>query len=763
MARPTPLTDDDLRAITDAEMRQAIGYWSGKLANQREKALVYYQGEARLDLTPPEIEGRSSVVSTDVRNVIESMLPQLMVRFAGGETVVEFEPTKPGDEQRAQQATDYVNYLYNVRNNGEAVTYVWMKDALLSKRGFLKVWWDERSEDKREEYRGLSDVELAQLMEDDEVEVLEQRSYPDEDDARDRQKALEDLQKQLDGALNAVQQARQANPQAAQQAGQQADAVQQRMAEIQGMPPKMLFDVACKRSRKGGRVRVENVPPEEFLISRRAKSIEDAPFVGHRVARTISELRSMGYQDLDDLAGDENATALNMERVTRLAYDDELAYLQVDEAITMDPSQRTVWVTECYVRVDYDGDGISELRKVVRAGNKILENEIVDCAPFVSICPVPMPHKFFGMSVADLAMESQKTKTALLRAALDNTYLQVNGRYFAVDGQVNLDDLLSSRPGGIVRTRAPGMVGRLDQGAGDLNAGMSMLEYMQGYLEDSTGWTRYNAGLDGDSLNQTATGINNLTNRADMRLDLIARNFAEGFRDLFRLILKLVSQYQSSEDIIRLRGSFVPVNPREWRNQFDTTINVGLGTGNKDQQVAHLSLLMQQQQFGLSVGTAQAANVYEAQSELVRALGFKTPERFFTDPRKQQLPAPPNPAAEAEQIKAQATLQAKQMELQAAAQREQAKLQQEMERIRLDNEAKMRELQANLELQASNDQRDAQREQMKMQLDAQLRQQEQELQRWKAQLDANVAIYLEKLKQGLVPLDQPIGPADLAP
>ena len=486
--------------------------------------------------------------------------------------------------------------------------------------------------------------------------------------------------------------------------------------------------------------------------------------MAHRVARTQSELISMGYKNVDQISGDDQATALNMERIERLGFDDELAYLQADTISTPDDSQRVIWVTECYVRVDYDGDGISELRKVVRAGNQILDNEIVDCAPFVSITPVPMPHKFFGLSVADLALEAQKIKTNILRGMLDNMYLSINGRYFAVDGQVNLDDLLASRPGGVVRIKQPGAAGRLDQGMGDSQLGLSMMETMQGFLEDSTGFTRYNQGSDGDSLNSTATGVNLITNRADMRLDLIARNFAEGFRDLFRLILKLVSQYCQKEAFIRLRGTWVNVDPREWRNQFDCTVNVGLGTGNKDQQVAHLMALLQQQQMGLQIGTATPENVYQSQAELVKALGFKSTDKFFSDPAKAPpRPQPPTP----EQVKAQAQMQIEQMKVQADAQKLQAqhqldlqKLQAEheieLQRLQMEAQAKQADKQASLQVQAANDERDAAREQARLQMEsqlkaaeaqnkAQLEAQRLELERWKAQLEAETKLLVAQI------------------
>lgn len=712
------MDEAELRAITDQEMRAAVGFWSGRMGQQRTKALAYYYGEAKFDLTPPEIEGRSTVVSPDVRNTVESMLPQLAVKFYGSDRVVEFEATKPGDEKKAEQATDYVNHQFYVKNPGERIAYNWMKDALLSKNGIVKVWWDNSAVETREEYVGLTDVELAQIMDDSEVEIIEQKSYPDEEDAEQRQKALEQL----------IPQAK-ANPQAAQQ-----------VAQIQAMPPKMLFDVVCKRTKEGGRVRIENVPPEEFLISRKAKSIEDASFVAHRVARSLSDLRqNYPKANLDDISGDDQSANFNMERIERLAYDDEMAYLNADQITSSDESQRMVWVTECYIKCDYDGDGISELRKVVRAGNQILENEIVDCAPFVSICPVPMPHKFFGLSVADLAMEGQKINTNILRATLDNLYLEVNGRYFAVDGQVNLDDLLASRPGGVVRVKQQGAVGKLEQGMGNSPLAMNMMEFMKGFQEDSTGWTRYNQGSDGDSLNHTATGVNQITNRADMRLDLIARNFAEGFRELFKLILKLCAQYTQREEIIKLRGEWVPVNPREWRNGFDVTINVGLGTGNKDQIVNHLMALGAQQQFGLQIGTVTPENVYQMQAELVKALGFKSADKFFSDPAKQPpKPPPPNP----EIVKAQAQMQLEQFKAQAKAQQESAMKEAELafERERMSLQAQVDTNRQRVEAEQKALEAAAARELEQMKIQAQI-----ELERAKAQIQQETAVLIAKI------------------
>lgn len=732
------LTEDELKALVGAEMRQSLGYSSSKLSQQRQKSMYYYLGLPVGDLSPPEVEGRSSVISTDVRDTIEAMLPQLMVTFVGSDTVADFEATKPGDEKKAEQATEYANYLFYKKNNGHRIAYTWMKDALLQKNGIVKVWWDTRHEETREEYRGMSDVELAQLMEDDEIEVIEQASYPDEEDAKQREQAVAQL----------LQQA-QANPQSAPQ-------VMQQLAQIESQPPKLVYDVACKRVRTEGKVCIDNVPPEEFLIARNAKDIETAKFVAHRVQRTKSELKSMGYKNVDDLGSEDSGQAMNSERIQRISWNDENAY--IDNDASNDDSQNNVWVLEAYMRCDYDGDGIAELRKVTMAGNTLLDNEPVDCIPFVSITPVPLPHQFFGLSIADLAMESQRTKTSILRSQLDNMYLAVNGRYFAVEGQVNLDDLLTSRPGGVVRVKQIGAAGRLDQGAPDIGNSMQMMEYMQQDLENKTGWTRYSQGNDQGALNDTATGVNVLTNRADMRLDLIARNFSEGYVDLFKQILKLVCQYQQKEQVVKLTGGWVPINPREWSSQFDVTINVGIGMGNKDQKINHLQMLGGIQAQGMQIGIATPDNIYNAATELAKQLGFKNPDKFFTDPAKQ----PPQDKPDPEQMKAQAQMQVEQAKIQSSMQLKQMELQ---HNAQLDEAKRNHELQleqAKMQMQAQVDANRQQVEadqktlqsQQQAELDALTAQQKTqqlamqiEFDRWKAELDAETRIAVAQISQ----------------
>lgn len=647
------ITDDDLIGITDKLISDAAGHVGGDISERRSRNMSFYLAQATGELAPPSIDGRSAVVSTDVSDTVEWMLPSVVKTFTAGDDVVEFAPRRQQDEAAARQATDYCNYILHKQNPGFQLVYTWIKDALLQVTGVMKVWWDDSTEDVREQYRGLTDAQAQMLLQDADVEPIEHATVPDPN----------------------------------------AEAVAQSMAAM-GLPfdsaaAPMLHDITVKRRKPAGRVCIENVPPEEFLISPRAKTIGTAPFVGHRVEKTISDLRAAGYENVDDIGSDDDSE--------RGAYADIDGYH--DKPEHADESQRRVWITECYLQLDYNGDGISEWRQVVRCGGVVLRNEECDGPPFVALTPIPVPHRFFGLCPADQAIEPQRLKTSLLRAALDGLYLSINGRTFAVDGQVNLDDLLTSRPGGVVRVKAPGMVGPLMEGKADLGAASAMLEYAEVMKENRTGFTRYSQGTSADALNQTATGVNLITNRADSRIELIARVFAEtGFQDLFRRILQLVSQYQDKAEVARVNGKWVDFDPRTWATQFDFTVNVGLGTGNKDQMIQHLTVLGQAQKEAAGLGLAGPEQVFNLMKKFSEALGFKQPELFFTDPSGKP-PQPPRPDPKMIEV------QGKQNEAIARMQLEREKVhgQLALDRERLEAEINLKRLQLSMTMQADQE------------------------------------------------------------
>ena len=651
------MTEDELRAMTDVEIRNSMGYMTGLLSEQRRRALYYYLGEAKGDLAPPEVTGRSTIVSSDVMDTIEWMLPSLISVFTASDEVVQFEPTSPQDEEAAKQATDWSNHVFYKQNDGFKVLYTWFKDALLEKNGIVKCYWEENKTDEKEKYQGITDDQLKFLLADDNVTLSKQTSYPDP------------AQPQIDPMTLQMMQAH----------GQQA-------------PPTMLHDVTIKRTTDDSKICIENVPPEEFLINRDAKDIESARFVGHRVLKTLSKLKEMGYDVDNDVTSDESGE-FNAERYERKMFDDENAWTNPGSP---DESQKSVWITECYPLVDWDGDGIAERRKVVRAGNKILENEEWEGPPpFASISPILMPHRFYGLSIADIVMDIQRIKTALLRQLLDNMYLQNNGRYAVLNGRVNLDDFLNSRPGGAVRVDQMDAIQPLT--VQPLGAwAIQSMEYIDTIKESRTSVTKYNQGLDANSLNKTATGISSIMSASQKRIELIARLFANGMKDLFRLILEFSSKYSTKSQIIRLRGNWVEIDPREWKTMFDMTVTVGLGTGNKDQMLQHLNAIaMLQEKIGQYFpGMVSPENAYNMAVKVVENSGFKNAEQFFTDPTKNP-PPPPKPGPD--EIAAQRATEQQQMKVQSEQQIAMGKQQVELERIHKDFIAKMEATSATLQ------------------------------------------------------------------
>lgn len=599
--KPEKLTENDLIAIVDAEISDALGHPGSKLSKDRQEAIKYYNGEATGDLSPPDGEGRSSVVSSDTLDTIEWIMPSLLDIFTSGDSAVVFEPEGPEDEESANLRTEWVNYVFYRQNNGFVLLHNFFKDALLQRLGIVKTWWDTAEDVTTEEYEGLDELELAMLMQDEEVEVV----------AKDEH------------------------------------------AQVINEQPTTLYDVTVKRSKDTSKVCIENVPPEEFYFSRRSRSNDTIPSAHHRVAKTISELRARGYKNVDSLPTGDGDDKNSGEVIQRYNRNDENSP-NVDSQ-TLDESMRMVWITESYIQVDWNGDGIAEWRTIVKCGTVLLENEETDEHVFSTLTPILMPHELVGKSVADLVADLQRIRTALLRQMLDNQYI-ANNQTLVIDETkgVNIDDVLDRRIGGIVRTKDVNAVREL--GAASFSAdSIGALEYMDRVKENRTGITKYNQGLDSNSLNKTASGINSIMNAAQQRIKLIARVFAEtGVKDIFRRILKLSSQHQSMAKTVRLSNKWIDIDPREWKTQYDMTINVGLGTGNKDQNAAHLMNILQVQKEGLPLGLATPQNIYTSAKKLAENMGFKDGGIFFTDPSTQQ---PKEPQPDPNLVKAQSDME----------------------------------------------------------------------------------------------------------
>ena len=597
------MTESDLLALIANEERQAVGYTYGDLSAEREMAMNYYMGRSFGN----EVEGKSQVISTDVRDAVEGMLPSLLDMFTSSKEAVEFEPVGMEDEQQAKAATALCNYVFYKQNNGFLLLYQWFKDALLQKNGVVKFWYEDSESKTKEKYEDLNELEIFQLLQNPNVEVSATRE-------------MEDGRTEIEITV----------------------------------------------TDKSGKVCVQNVPPEEFLITPKHNSVslQDCLFVAHRMRRTVSEIKEMGY-DVKDFSGDSGGD-LNMEYLSRRQFAEE--FPENDDP--GDPALRRLWITECYLRVDFDGDGFTELRRVLRCGQEILENEETDYVPFAAITPIIMPHRFYGLSLADLVMEIQYHKSILWRQMMDNLYLTNNPRNLILENQVNLDDLLTSRVGGIVRQKVPGAVTPLET---RFIAGQSfpMLEYLDSVKENRSGVTRYNQGTDADSLNKTATGISRIMNASEQRIKLVARIFAEtGVKDLFKGILHCLQKYSTAPMQMRLLGNVVAIDPRQWKTQWDVSVNVGLGTGDKSQQLVQLQTIAAVQKELLMAGKSWVTddNLYNMARKIAESAGFQNEGMFFTPPKN--VP-PQEPPPDPEMMKLQAEAQMGQAELQQQAQEKQ--------------------------------------------------------------------------------------------
>ena len=662
----------DLQAILDNEIDNAIGYINTETVEERRNALMAYNREPYGN----EIEGRSTIVTGEVAEAVDGALPQLLRVFTQSDDVVRFEPKAPGDEEAARQATEYCNWVLMNDNPGFEVFHTWFKDALLQKNGIVKVWWNDETSVDKESYKDLTEEELALLLSDGQMEIVNQE-----------QTQVGEVPTMMPDPVTG--------------------------APMQSMQPIFSYNVKVKKVNKKGSVKVENVPPEEFLISKKARRIDDAPFVAHRRLVTRSELIAMGFnkKEIDELPMYDDLT-FTPERVARFPNGE-----QPDDP-SLDTSMDEIETFECYIRTDYDGDGIAELRRVFYAGSTILENEEADFIPFCSVCPIPMPHKFFGHSLADRVTDIQKIKTTVTRQMLDNLYLSNNARMAVVDGQVNLDDMLTVTPGGIVRVKNNAAITPL---AVPLvaNQAFPMLGYMDQVQQKRTGITESSQGLDPNILqNTTATAIAMVQNAGAAKVELIARIFAEnGVKDLFRRILHLVCKYQDKQRIVRMRGKFVAVDPREWNNEYDLTVNVGLGTGNREQQMAMTAAVLQKQEQIL--GTMGMANPFVSPAQyrntlgrFIESAGFKDTNEFFreiTPEIEQQIlaPQPPqaNPAMDAVMQQAQAQIEidrAKALnDIEISKAKAQAQIQLEREKAAAQLQLKTAEFQAEAQLKAA--------------------------------------------------------------
>lgn len=639
VAAPEAMDDAELQSIINGELTDAVSYIDSDISPIRAKGTEYYRG----DPFGNEEDGRSQVVAMEVRDTVSAMMPSLMRVFFSSENVVEFVPRGPEDEANAQQATDYANYVFSADNNGFMQSYAIFKDALVRKCGIAKYWWEETAEVRIEDYSGLDDATVQMLMaEDAEVKVVV--SYPD--------------------------------PAVSQDALAQATAAAQAAGMPEPMAP-MLHDVQIKRVLRDGRIRIMAVPPEELIIDRRARSFEEAGIIAHRQMLTVGELLQMGY-DMDEIEPNISSTDLDTN-------DEYLARQPLSTTMgsndSMNPMQRRLLYVEAYLRVDYDGDGLPELRKVccMGASYKMVRNLPASYIPFVDFPFDPEPHTspIEAMSVFDITHDIQEIKSQVLRNTLDSLAQSIHPRTAVVEGQVNIDDVLNNETGAVIRMRAPGMVQPLAQPFVG-QAGYSMLEYMDQLKEDRTGMSKAAMGLNADALqSSTKAAVAATISASQSRLELTARIMAEGMKKLFKGILFLLTTHQDKPRMVRLRNQWVQIDPRAWDASMDVSVNIGLGGGDVNDRLQTLTMISQMQkeildQYGLMNPLVTPQMYSRTLQKMVELSGFKDASQYFNQiPADFQVPQePPKPTPEevlaqvqAESIQADIQKKAAELEL----------------------------------------------------------------------------------------------------
>lgn len=633
-----PMNDADLESLVGSELVDATSFVDAELSPVRARAIEYYRGEPFGN----EEEGRSQVVSTDVRDTIAGIMPSLMRVFFGSKKVVQFAPRGPEDTATAEQATDYINYIFSQDNDGFLVCHSVFKDALRGALGIAKYYWEEKIEVKTEHYTGLDENALTVLLSEpgvvgSAIESMDDPSYrPPVDPATGQPMTVDPT-------------------------------------TGQPLPVPQIYNVELRREYKSGKVAVEAVPPEEFLIDRRARSVEDATLVAHRRMMRVSDLVALGYSE-EEVSQETGVYELdtNDEYIARNPYAESYG-----PGGTQD-DKRVLYV-EAYMRVDYDRDGIAELRKIctIGGGYKVVMNQPCSHAPFALFCPDPEPHALIGLSIFDMTADLQRIKSAVMRNMLDSLSLAIHPRVGVVEGQVNMDDVLNTEVGGIIRQRAPGMVQPFSVPFVG-QAAFPMLEYLDSVRETRTGMSKAAMGLDAGALQSTTrAAVAATVSASQQHLEMIARIFAEtGMRALFKGILKLVVENQERPRVVRLRNQWVPIDPRSWDADMDVEIDVALGGGTEEQKVAVLTSVAQKQEQILQMMGPQNPLVTPQQyrntlARLVEASGYKNVGEFFLDPAMQPPPPPPPPPppdpamilAQVEQQKIMADIQNKQAEL----------------------------------------------------------------------------------------------------
>ena len=637
MAELKAMTDDDVQGIVKDALDSAISFVESEIAEDRIKSQRYFEGEVDIG----QEDGRSKIVATKVRDTIRAIKPSLMRVFLSSEHPVEYIPTSQKDVAGAEQATKYAHWKFQ-QLNGYRLLNDAIHDALVKKTGVLKIWWESNTEATLHTYTNVTDEEMMAIVNEPDVTVIEHGT---------------ELEMEM---------------------GEDA---------IEIETPKHTLTISHKK--ENGELKIESVPPEEFIVDRNAKSVDDAYIVAHRTELRVSDLVSMGYDfdEVSNLSGlSSDDTYSDSEAFERKGYE------QDEDDHNADPSMKKVSVTEAYMKMDKEGTGVAVMYRLLLAGgdDKLLECEPYGEVPFAVFEVDPEPHTFFGRSVADLLMNDQDSSTAMLRGMMDNVALTNSPRQGYVQGQVNVDDLMNNEIGGLVRMKSPQALVDI---ATPFVAGqvLTAMQYMDDAVEAKSGVSRASMGLDPDALqNTSATAARLQAQQGSAQIEVMARNIAEGgLKRLFKLMLHLLVENSCEETMMRLHGEFQPVDPRVWNTGMDMTVNVGVGTGQEMDRHNALSQALQMQMqiwstYGAGNGLVTMSGIRNTLGDMLALQGVRNVDRYFN---------PMTPEMEMQLMQQQQQMEAENQQMSEAEALVQA------EQYKADKKAEMDMLKAQIDAQ----------------------------------------------------------------
>lgn len=676
-----PLDDDEIEGIVGQAVDDAVDFIESEISERRLKATRYFNGDVDIG----EEDGRSSVVSTKCRDVVRGVKPSIQRIFMSSDRPVEFIPQGPEDVASMEQASTYAAAKFR-QSNGFQILRDVTHDALVNITGFTKTHWSDYDQAKVYTYADLDEAQYRAIIDAPDVEVLSETARTDE-------VTVQMMQEQINAAQDMAAQA------AAM--GQQIDP-----AQLPQMPDPLpqLYDLRIMRRIPRGRLVIDTIPPEDFFIDRNARSDQDYYVIGHRTEMRAADVIAMGIDEDDVLELDSAKTA-----DTRDQEDEERRRYSInrDESEnSADPAMKLVTITEAYMRVDVDGTGVPLLHKFILGGsaNKLLAYEPVDDHPFASWHVDPEPHTFFGRSLVEIVEQDQDAATAVIRGILDNVQMTNNPRVEAVKGMVEMDDLLNNEIGAVVRVNQSGMIRDL---AVPFVAGQTLtaLQYIDNMVEVKTGVTRASMGLDPDALqSSTKAAVSATISAGAGQVEVMVANLAyTGMRRLFTQILKLMSQHSTRAEMMRINGSYVPLDPRVWDSELDAEINVGLGTANQEQKAGMLGQVLQLQlqaiqAFGPTNPLAGLPQMRNTLGDLLALNGVSNSDRYFMPTQPAQPAQPPQQGAPQQGDPSQALVQAETIKAQAKMASDSARLQLDLYKAQLADDRERDRMAQDMEL-----------------------------------------------------------------